>query len=208
MSDERHEWTNEAGVPMATGFKSHNGSVYMEIGGYSFPPRDYPAALVSEILSLTAQLAERDERVKELEKSNARLAEWGRAYEYVAGIIPLDPDDYRARGDAMRCAEMDRDKIDRLISRAEAAERERDELKRELAEADEAIQRLAWNRCSDCDGDGYRGFALGTRQVKVSCESCGGHEDSLGDGYIPNHDNIAETMALPAVRRALALEER
>ncbi len=35
-------------------------------------------------------------------------------------------------------------------------------------------------RCSDCDGDGYTGTDGEGR--KYSCETCGGHEDSIGDG--------------------------
>lgn len=78
------------------------------------------------------------------------------------------------------------------------------ELRARLEEAEEAIVRLAWKECPDCSGAGYAGWSRGRR---VSCESCGGHEDSLGDGWIPNHDNIAETMNLLAVARALGKEK-
>lgn len=73
-------------------------------------------------------------------------------------------------------------------------------LRARLGEAEEGIRRLSWKKCDDCDGSGYTGWVRGK---KVSCESCGGSEDSLGDGWIPNHDNIAETMNSALVQRAL-----
>lgn len=74
-------------------------------------------------------------------------------------------------------------------------------LRGELEEAEEAIRRLSWRLCPDCVGDGILGADW--KGKLVACESCGGHEDRRGDGWISDTvDNIAETMESPAVRRA------
>jgi hypothetical protein len=36
--------------------------------------------------------------------------------------------------------------------------------------------------CTDCGGDGILGYAPDGRPI--ACETCGGHEDSAGLGYI------------------------
>jgi hypothetical protein len=51
--------------------------------------------------------------------------------------------------------------------------------------------------CSDCDGDGY----WYADEKKVACPTCGGHEDSAGDGKKLDYDILAALEALAAERK-------
>jgi len=53
--------------------------------------------------------------------------------------------------------------------------------------------------CLDCDGEGFIGTAKDGR--KISCETCGGHEDALGRGYFLNM-SLSDTIT--AIKEAIA----
>ena len=46
-------------------------------------------------------------------------------------------------------------------------------------------------QCPNCGGIGYCGHWQGK---KISCETCGGHEDSLGRGFIYDVDRLATAI--------------
>ena len=51
--------------------------------------------------------------------------------------------------------------------------------------------RRVWELCLDCDGDGHRGEAQGENGKLlrlIACETCGGHEDALGTGWVSNDE--------------------
>lgn len=62
---------------------------------------------------------------------------------------------------------------------------------RELAAAAKRFIETA--RCEDCGGTGIIGTAKSGKYI--SCESCHGHEDRIGDGYIlKNADGLLEWL--------------
>ena len=78
----------------------------------------------------------------------------------------------------------------------------------EIARLREAVRDIAPTECVECEGSGFLGRAQGKEHLKIACDSCGGHEDRLGRGYIENQDvDYAEWMARPEVRRALEKRE-
>jgi hypothetical protein len=52
--------------------------------------------------------------------------------------------------------------------------------------------------CPDCDGSGHLGRAADGR--KYACETCGGHEDSLGRGWV----EVTQAAELDALRERVA----
>jgi len=74
----------------------------------------------------------------------------------------------------------------------------------EIERLREAVRMIAPTECVECEGSGSLGRAQGKEHIKIACDSCGGHEDALGRGYIENQDVVyAEWLARPEVRRAL-----
>lgn len=70
-------------------------------------------------------------------------------------------------------------------------------LRAEIEALREAVRDIHPTLCHDCFGSGLAGD-------EGSCESCYGHEDRRGDGWLPNGDvDLSEWTSRPAVRRAL-----
>ena len=170
--------------------------------------REFAHTLVRNPLLFVAFRAGQRDRQGEIEDLKLDL----RAAEDECGVLREDNDTLRQAAAELRERNRkqdgdiigDRSAInskDAEIAERDATIRERDA---EIERLREAVRMIAPTECVECEGSGSLGIAPGKAHLKIACDTCGGHEDRLGDGYIENQDvDYAEWMARPEVRRAI-----